>query len=307
MAKTIKFNLICDEKPVRTIEDLQNNFSIEDVIAYYQNGLLHRWLAVRGYGEELEKVSAIAQVDAMDIIKELIKIFDVVTDEKDVNKSIYILEYLRERQERYDCYEEKRRKVQSIINDHMNRYQYIVNEIIENKYDSSKIKAAINEIVKTYPRVLRLNYRNLFYTFKSNNCILAIMCLLMNEKSREYYLPIQETGEDGEVTEDIEHDEDKRVMYRNICMMISDEETLKNDLEDDLCTFSGHTDGYWKDLEPKGKKYMIISMDYGDYVRSAGLQGGDMDSSDINERFVILDGIDYKSNSIVNTLLYMEV
>lgn len=30
MAKTIKFNLICDNTPVRTIEDLQNNFSIED-------------------------------------------------------------------------------------------------------------------------------------------------------------------------------------------------------------------------------------------------------------------------------------
>ena len=44
MAKTIKFNLICDQKPVRTIEDLQNNFSIEDVLAYYRNGLLTRWL-----------------------------------------------------------------------------------------------------------------------------------------------------------------------------------------------------------------------------------------------------------------------
>lgn len=49
MAKTIKFNLICDEKPVRTVEDLQNNFSIEDVLDYYRNGLLTRWLKVRGY------------------------------------------------------------------------------------------------------------------------------------------------------------------------------------------------------------------------------------------------------------------
>ena len=54
MAKTIKFNLICDGNPVRTIEDLQNNFSIEDVLAYYNNKLLHRWLKVRGYeGEEI--------------------------------------------------------------------------------------------------------------------------------------------------------------------------------------------------------------------------------------------------------------
>lgn len=39
MAKTIKFNLICDDKPVRTIEDLQENFSIEDVLKYYQNDM----------------------------------------------------------------------------------------------------------------------------------------------------------------------------------------------------------------------------------------------------------------------------
>ena len=56
MAKTIKFNLICDNTPVRTIEDLQNNFSIEDVLNYYRNGLLCRWLKVRGYEEELKKV-----------------------------------------------------------------------------------------------------------------------------------------------------------------------------------------------------------------------------------------------------------
>lgn len=55
MAKTIKFNLICDDKPVRTIEDLQNNFSIEDVLSYYNNKLLQRWLEVRGYTEELER------------------------------------------------------------------------------------------------------------------------------------------------------------------------------------------------------------------------------------------------------------
>ena len=52
MAKTIKFNLICDNTPVRTIEDLQNNFSIEDVLDYYRNGLLCRWLKVRGYEEK---------------------------------------------------------------------------------------------------------------------------------------------------------------------------------------------------------------------------------------------------------------
>ena len=94
MAKTIKFNLICDEKPIRTIEDLQNNFCIEDVLNYYNNQLLHRWLRVRGYTAELEAVSAITSDNSMDIIKELIRIFDVVSDEKQIEESVYIFEYL---------------------------------------------------------------------------------------------------------------------------------------------------------------------------------------------------------------------
>lgn len=77
MAKTIKFNLICDDKPVRTIEDLQENFSIEDVLKYFQNGLLLRWLEVRGYETEYKKVSEIREIEALEIVKELIKIFDI--------------------------------------------------------------------------------------------------------------------------------------------------------------------------------------------------------------------------------------
>lgn len=69
MAKTIKFNLICDGNPVRNLEDLQNNFSIEDVLNYYSNKLLQRWLKVRGYEKELELVNKITADKPIDIIK----------------------------------------------------------------------------------------------------------------------------------------------------------------------------------------------------------------------------------------------
>lgn len=52
---------------------------------------------------------------------------------------------------------------------------------------------------------------------------------------------------------------------------------------------------------------MIISMDNGDFVRSAGLQNGDKSSNDVREKFLILDGIDYKSNYATHKLKYMEV
>ena len=52
---------------------------------------------------------------------------------------------------------------------------------------------------------------------------------------------------------------------------------------------------------------MIVSMEIGDFVRPAGKSGGDLTGSDIKNAFVILDGIDYKSNYSSHKLRYMEV
>ena len=68
MAKTIKFNLICDGNPVRTIDDLKENFSIEDILDYYKEGLLHRWLKVRGYNDYLDRINEIR------ILKNILKL-----------------------------------------------------------------------------------------------------------------------------------------------------------------------------------------------------------------------------------------
>lgn len=292
MAKTIKFNLICDEKPIRTIEDLQNNFSIEDVLTYYNNKLLHRWLSVRGYDAELKAVSAITTDDSIEIIKELIHIFNVETDEKKVEESIYMFQYQEERRQTYEIYKIENYNVVNIIEDYEHDYLQLVRGILMNPNDVSLIKANIAEMVSNYDWVFELNHRELFWDLMKRSP-LGVMCLLMNEESRKYYLP----GGDNE---------DKKRMFQAICNLIeqSDFEKL---LGENLITFSGMTDGYWKDLEPKGKKFMIVSMEIGDFVRSAGKSGGDLTSSDIKNAFVILDGIDYKSNYSYHKLRYMEV
>ncbi len=306
MAKTIKFNLVCDEKPVRTIEDLQNNFSIEDVLAYYDNKLLHRWLGVRGYNTELEAVSAITSSDPMEIIKELIRIFDVVTDEEKVEESIYMLKYLDERKELCAIYEQKNYNSKHIIEDYETGYRQLVEGILENPNDAAVIKANIAEMVSNYSWILELSHRELFWTLIREDLPLAIMCLLMNEKSRNYYLPVEITVEDGKTQLDTETNADKKNMFVKICSLIKQSDFISA-VQENLIAFSGMTDGYWKDLEPKGKKYMIVSMGEGDYVRSAGHSGGDLSSADVLNKFVIIDGVDYKSNSATRTLLYMEV
>jgi len=315
MAKAIKFNLICDECSIRTIEELQNNFSIEDVLDYYKNKLLHRWLDVRGYKAELEKVSKIVSTEPVKIIKELIKIFDIDADDEKVEESVYMIKYTDEHKKQCDKYNLERCNVDQIIEDQKNGYMRLLDGIIKNPHNISMIKANIAEIVSKYEWIFRLNHRELFFSFFNivedehfnkyvreinYKYIAAIMCLLMNEKSRKYYLP---NNDDKTIRDNI----DKKEMYISICRLIEDNEVFEDALQGNLHKYSGYTDGYWKDLEPKGKKYMIIKIDEGDYVRSSGAFGKDLSFEDVKNKFVIVDGIDYKSNSSWHSLLYMEV
>ena len=278
MAKTIKFNLICDNKPVRTIEDLQNNFSVEDVLTYYNNKLLHRWLSVRGYNKEFDEVSAIICEKPIEIIRKLIVIFNVLCDEKKIEESIYMLEYLNERKELCAIYEKENYRKQAIIDDYAIGYRQLVGEIINNPIDIALIKANIAEIVENYEWILALNYRALFFDLIDTS-YLALMCLLMNEKSRMYYFPISQIDDNGVVSTDVDQNSenynfDKQYIYGEICKRIATD-SFRTCLGDNLHVFAGVTDGYWKDLEPKGRKYMIISMEQGDFVRSSGKFGED--------------------------------
>lgn len=308
MAKTIKFNLICDGNPVRNLEDLQNNFSIEDVLAYYNNKLLHRWLNVRGYEKELEAVKEIKDEEPISIIKNLISVFDIEIDEKDIEEGVYILDYLDERKKLYSIYEQDNFKAKSILDDYQTGYRQLIDTIIENNSDITKIKSAISEMLKEYYDIFKINHRALFYKL-FHHAPIAIFVLLTFEEARDFYLPVKINFffDDIQCKHTEEHEtfmSDKAQMYTAICAMVVKSDYILGEYQQ---TFAGITDGYWKDLEGKGKKYMILSMDSGDFVRSAGEKDGDLGSTDIKNRFVILDGIDYKSNYASHTLRYMEV
>lgn len=313
MAKTIKFNLICDDKPVRTIEDLQDNFSIEDVLKYYQNGLLLRWLKVRGYEEEYEKVSQINEGETLEIVKELIKIFDVETDDKKVEEGVYSIQFFQERNRRHEEYRQENYMTQRIIADYQSGFNQLINIIVYNPYDVAKIKAAVNELMSGFKWAMDLYHEELFWKLREISP-LAIMCFLMNDEARQYYLPMPinpyfEAYMQSDNARKIDYENNnarKRRMYDAICRMLKTKDFVSK-LGENLHVFAGETAGYWKDLESKGKKYMIISMELGDFVRSAGVQGGDLNSTDIENKFVILDGIDYKSNNSNHQLCYMEV
>ena len=52
---------------------------------------------------------------------------------------------------------------------------------------------------------------------------------------------------------------------------------------------------------------MVIRMVNGNFIRNAGVFGEELSFNDVKEKYLILDGIDYKSNNSLHKLFYMEV
>jgi len=78
-------------------------------------------------------------------------------------------------------------------------------------------------------------------------------------------------------------------------------------LPDYYRSFSGITESYWKDLEPKGTKCLILRIEEGNFIRNANKNGEELNAEAVNKEFLILDGIDYKSNNADHTLIYMVI
>jgi hypothetical protein len=344
---------------VRDIEGLQENFSIDDILLVYKNGLLEKWLKVRGFEDYLKKVEKINKKENdKNIVFKLIEIFQIEKSEKKIMGDIYSLAFWNERKKDIEKWEKKHNKVKEIIADYHKGYDNLKTNIFENKFDMPFLKQTAREIYNTYLEIFKIDYIYFFDKFV-DEVPLMIFAILMNENLRNmflenekiknilsskmiynvnqlhtFYLTFKDskiekrkqvvgTGEkisNGmevidnynpivELTKDDNASKKVFLGYRKLNFNKAVEYIRISDINTSisLSYFSGQTEGYWKDLEPKNKKYMIISMQNGNFVRNAAKQGEELSASDVNGKFPILNGIDYKSNYSDHTLIYMEV
>lgn len=315
MAKTIKFNLTCDGSSVRTLADLRDHFCVQDVLEYFKNGLLSRWLSVHGYADELEQLKSVDASSEESTMIGLAKVFGISDDENVIRENLSIIEYSRTTKSCYETLAKGAAVETAVLDDYKKRYKELVENIIENKDDYVKIKAAVKTILKDFLWMVDLDFRTLcdrFYT----QAPMALFCLASQDKFRKYIIPEDKEATDGKIYLDIDlmYDDveenlfyiSKKYVYEKFCSLMT-KAKLKEILGNNLRIFSENTGSYWKDIEPNDKKkYMVLIMSSGAKVRSLGNGGEELNAPDVNNRFVILNGIDYKNNN--NYMLhYMEV
>lgn len=400
MAKNIKFNLIIDEKPIRTLEALEENFVIDDILNYFKNGLLEKWLEVRCYNDLCEKIKLIDKnANDVDIILSIVDIFGFDIDSSNVESSIYNIEYQNKIKSDLIRYKRNNFNIKEIINDYHNDYFRLKDTLLSNVFSIEKF---LRFNFDNFQCLIKIHENNTFilsyYYFSSIGDLIHILKKgKVDFKDNKYHFtnedlsifslvnksvyssPHESTNihllklsivDSKNVSVEICLENSKEIIinctpnvicldsikmklkliskdYKNLLkldllsfshlfwqkeplviylaltidnlrkIILDNDEIVKkisnfNSLEYHLCLnyfkkCNDITEDYYKDIEDSGKKYMIIHIDSGTFVRSYGNSKEELSPDDVNGKFPILDGIQYKNKSKNNTLVYLEV
>lgn len=289
MAKTIKFNLILDDYPVRNIEGLQNHFSIEDVLKYFDNGLLLRWLDVRGYESQRDAVQAIDKsLDRKAILVELVKIFEVVDlEEPEIEKEIAILSYLEEENAENLLYKECAYEKKRVIDGYHSGYEALIFHMIENKENMAVLKADAFQLEREYFGLFELNHYELFFSL-IEFAPKAIFAILTREIFKEFWI-----GEKA----------NRKIHERMVRAILNAIEILGEDVK----VVMRNTQAMWDPIERPEVKVMVISIEYGTFIKNAGEFSEKLGSADVNNKLLTFNGLEYQCNDEFKKLVYMEV
>ena len=312
MAKEIKFNLIVDETPVRDIAGLQDNFCIEDVLELYRKGVLEKWLCVRGFKEELKKLAEV-KPDDKDLAYKLADVFDVGIPADRMNEAMYSLRFYEKRTEELMSRESNDQQERNVIDGYHNGYDVLKAQIAVDSLDMPKLKAIAKEIADKYIALFALDYSRFFGCFV-DDAPLMIFAILMNSHLRDYFL--DHSWIKGKLGKKflLKTEPQRRSFpvemagFTSLASDVVESDSLKSEALPFGCKFfKGKTDGYWKDLEEKDCRCLVVSIPDGTFVRSSDKALEEYSAKDINGNFLLLDGLVYKSNTGTSGVVYLEV
>jgi hypothetical protein len=294
MAKGIKFNLIVDQIGVRTIEQLKEHFSIEDILDHYKSGLLGKWLRVRGYEEQLNRVERITNNNETEMVTGLIEAFDMQQN-NGVRIALDALRIKTEKTERLKQLQLQQNNIQRLIRTYHQQYQNIIASITKEKDNFPVIKKLLHELAERYMDLFRLNYRELYFKLM-DSAPLAVLGILSHPELRKFFLVEKRNAS-----------QDTQQIHDHLKSVLQSEKEIHKIAGSYLKTYKTSTNAYWKDIEPLGTNCMIIRMESGCFIRNLGVTGEECKSDAVNNKFLIFNGLDYKSNLAANVLYYMEI
>ncbi|MGG7176363.1 hypothetical protein ACQPU1_02140 [Clostridium paraputrificum] len=187
MSRSIKFNLILKGNPITNLDELKSNFSISEMIWYYHNGLLKKWLDVRDLTEYSDSIRKITSLSNKEILNELIEIFDIDMSKSKIDDEIVLLNYNLKKKFFPDEIFDEKYKNKEIISNYHKGYCNTIDSILKNKDNLQELKNLFKLIEEEYMECFKLNYRDLYYDF-IDNAPLAICAIILNNSTKDCFI-----------------------------------------------------------------------------------------------------------------------
>lgn len=316
--KQIKFNLLVDNVPVRSLAELRENFNISDIHEYFLSGQLVNWLTSRNCIAEAQSVAAIDKNTSLEeYLPKLLNVLGCDSAASQDAVQLFIFE-TQERVKQKKLILDQQEKIGETLAKGIQCYQDCCQRIIELQDDFSQVKAAVNTLLNHYGSLFQMDYMH-FFEIMQEKCPLAIFAVLMNEKYRNYFL-VKKDQESGSSLTAAFHKE--VVEFAKAKLVYSQQGKLDLQVGDMIVERDhpwyqkgylkiiggpeNNTEGQWDRVT--NKKVMII------YSLNASLQiwqNYDKDliyqGTDDEERFPIFDTLEQRTNTDKSIILYMEI
>jgi hypothetical protein len=179
MPKQIKFNLIIDKKPIRDVDDLLENFNIEDLLETYQNGSLKRWLLVRDLTKEANELDKV-KGDAVETALELCRIFHADCIEEQLKQVAYHFDVRQKYFEKLNQMASLKNQRDEMIRSYHSGYDKLLSDMEVHCEDYPFIKTAIMQINREYLGLFILDIQKFYdhFIFDYPLVIIAVMANL---------------------------------------------------------------------------------------------------------------------------------
>ena len=202
MAKVLKFGLMLDDCNVRSLEGLQEHFVIEDVLKYFEDGTLSRWLKVWGYKEQLAAVEAIEKtLDKKDIVLQLANIFGIEdVDATDIEKALSVFSYLDKKQKFQVTVQENALFKKQAVEEYLAGYEALIQDMINKAKGLEKedfledkdhidefcnlLKEDVRKLEQDYLPLVKLSLSELCFRFQGEKlglpaCVIFPRCVIL--------------------------------------------------------------------------------------------------------------------------------
>lgn len=307
MIKNIKFFIQVNGYPIRSLEELEEQFHLQDVLALYRKGVLNRWLIAHNFEEKRHELDLIPSgLNDIEAAKALIKIFCPHLPKENIQESLYPLYFLREQEKQIEAIYDSEQKWDKIINEYHDSYLQLKNDIFEHAFDLPFLAEASLQLVNKYWKLVKLEES--FFSDKMFEMAPGIFFPLLA-------FDILNDNIKNKVTEHI----GKRFLSSNIdcentaaslLLAGSDKDNFIQSTDSiskgSLSFIKKTTHESWDDIIPEKEcKILILYLGKGDFVRSR-VTREELDSDTVNRSFPILDGLDYKGLRN-GPLVYMDV